>query len=89
MQQFERNQNVLAGKEARRIIRLYNKIAQTLVTFELRWHEAWVANVERAKSGECVFDEGGSGGVLIMHAFVCAVHRLRTQTSPSIHTSNA
>lgn len=51
MQQFERNQNVLAGKEARRIIKLYNKIAQTLVTFELRWHEAWVASVERAKSG--------------------------------------
>ena len=55
MQQFERNQNVLAGKEARRIIRLYNKIAQTLVTFELRWHEAWVASVERAKSGAWAF----------------------------------
>lgn len=54
MLQFQRNQNVLAGKEAKRIIKMYNKIAQTLVTFECRWHEAWVNSVERSKSGACV-----------------------------------
>ncbi len=51
MRQFERNQNVLAGKEAKKIIKMYNKIARTLVTFEFRWHDAWVDSVERAKSG--------------------------------------
>lgn len=51
MRQFEKNQNVLAGKEAKKIIKMYNKIARTLITFEYRWYEAWVAALERAKSG--------------------------------------
>ena len=51
MKQFEKNQNVLAGKEAKKIIKMYNKIARTLITFEYRWHEAWVAALEQAKSG--------------------------------------
>lgn len=87
MQQFERNQNVLAGKEARRIIRLYNKIAQTLVTFELRWHEAWVASVERAKSGG--FGGGVYAGVLNMRASVCVstpTHLIYTSPPPPPYT---
>ena len=51
MRQFEKNQNVLAGKEAKKIIKMYNKIARTLITFEYRWYEAWVAALEQAKSG--------------------------------------
>lgn len=85
MQQFERNQNVLAGKEARRIIRLYNKIAQTLVTFELRWHEAWVASVEWAKSGG--FGGGMYVRVLNMHVFRVSTptHHIHTFTPHHTH----
>lgn len=54
MKQFERNQNVLAGREAKKIIRMYNKIARTLVEFEFRWQAAWEQSVERAKGGACV-----------------------------------
>lgn len=51
MRQFYKNQNVLAGKEAKKIIKMYNKIARTLITFEFRWHEAWIAAMDQAKSG--------------------------------------
>jgi len=51
MKQFESNQNVLAGKEAKRIIKLYNKVAKTLVAFEYLWYQAWVQSIDSAKAG--------------------------------------
>ena len=51
MKQFESNQNVLDGQGARRIIRMYNKLARTLVAFEYLWHQAWVQSIDQAKSG--------------------------------------
>jgi dynein heavy chain len=51
MKQFESNQNVLAGKEAKRIIKLYNKVAKTLVAFEYLWYQAWVQSIDNAKAG--------------------------------------
>jgi dynein heavy chain len=48
---FESNQNVLASKDAKRIIRLYNKVARTLVAFEYLWYQAWVQSIETAKAG--------------------------------------
>lgn len=51
MMQFEANQNVLAGKDAKRIIKMYNKIARTLVAFEFTWYKAWVQSIDRAKTG--------------------------------------
>ncbi|KAJ1453032.1 dynein heavy chain, N-terminal region 1-domain-containing protein [Pelagophyceae sp. CCMP2097] len=51
MKQFESNQNVLDGQGARRIIRMYNKLARTLVAFEYLWHQAWVQSIDSAKSG--------------------------------------
>ncbi|KAH8057454.1 dynein light chain binding protein [Aureococcus anophagefferens] len=53
MKQFESNQNVLDGQGARRIIRMYNKLARTLVAFEYPylWHQAWVQSIDQAKSG--------------------------------------
>lgn len=51
MQQFEANQNVLAGKDAKKIIKMYNKIARTLVAFEFTWMNAWVKSIDHAKSG--------------------------------------
>lgn len=51
MKQFEVNQNVLTGKDAKKIIKMYNKIARTLVAFEFTWYKAWVASIDRAKTG--------------------------------------
>lgn len=51
MKQFESNQNVLAGKDAKRIIKTYNKVAKTLVAFEYLWYQAWVQSIDQAKAG--------------------------------------
>jgi len=51
MKQFESNQNVLAGKDAKRIIKMYNKVARTLVAFEYLWYQAWVQSIDQAKTG--------------------------------------
>ena len=51
MKQFEENQNVLTGKEAKRIIKMYNKIARTLVAFEFTWYKHWVDHIDQAKTG--------------------------------------
>ncbi len=51
MRQFESNPNVLAGKDAKRIIKMYNQIARTLVAFEYLWFQAWVKTIDQAKSG--------------------------------------
>eukprot|EP00941_MAST-03F_sp_MAST-3F-sp1_P001388 g1388.t1 len=51
MKKFESNQNVLNTKEAKRIIKTYNKVARTLVAFEYLWYQAWVQSIETAKAG--------------------------------------
>lgn len=51
MKQFESNQNVLAGKDAKRIIKMYNKVARTLVAFEFLWYKAWIQAIDQAKTG--------------------------------------
>ncbi len=51
MKQFEANQNVLAGRDAKRIIKMYNKVARTLVAFEFLWYKAWVQSIDQAKTG--------------------------------------
>eukprot|EP00397_Hematodinium_sp_SG-2012_P000031 GEMP01000031.1.p1 GENE.GEMP01000031.1~~GEMP01000031.1.p1 ORF type:complete len:4639 (+),score=1050.01 GEMP01000031.1:391-14307(+) len=51
MKKFQCNPSVLAGKDAKKIIRMYNKMAKTLVEFETLWYQAWVNSLETAKSG--------------------------------------
>ncbi len=51
MRHFESNPNVLADKDAKRIIKMYNRIARTLVAFEYLWFEAWVKTIDQAKAG--------------------------------------
>eukprot|EP01038_Epipyxis_sp_PR26KG_P006437 gene6437-8857_t len=51
MNKFQGNSNVLATKESKKIIRLYNKVARTLIAFEYLWYEAWNASIESAKAG--------------------------------------
>ena len=51
MKQFESNQNVLAEPGSKRIIKLYNKVAKTLVAFEYLWYQAWVQSIDQARAG--------------------------------------
>eukprot|EP00913_Durusdinium_trenchii_P005594 g5213.t1 len=52
MRRFHLNPLVLAGgKEAKRITKMYNKMAKTLVEFEIVWHQAWMSSLETTKAG--------------------------------------
>jgi dynein heavy chain len=51
MNKFQGNSTVLATKESKKIIRLYNKVARTLIAFEYLWYEAWCTSLEAAKAG--------------------------------------
>ena len=59
MKRFESNQNVLSTKDAKRIIRTYNKVARTLVAFEYLWLRAWIDSIETAKAGWVLSGRGG------------------------------
>lgn len=39
------------GRESKRIIKIYNKLAKTLIAFELLWYDAWCHSIEAAKKG--------------------------------------
>ena len=51
MKEFEYNQSVMSTKDARKIIKMYNKVARTLVAFEFLWYKAWVQSIDQAKTG--------------------------------------
>ena len=51
MRKFESNKAVLNTREAKRIIKTYNKVAKTLVAFEYLWYEAWCKSVKSARAG--------------------------------------
>lgn len=42
MQRFAKNRALMASKESKRVIRLYNRVAKALVEFEALWHAAWL-----------------------------------------------
>lgn len=51
MRRFHREPLVMAGgKEVKRITKMYNKMAKTLVEFEIVWHQAWMSSVENTKA---------------------------------------
>ena len=51
MKKFQSNENVLSTKDAKVIIKTYNKVARTLVVFEYLWIQAWQESIETAKAG--------------------------------------
>jgi len=51
MQKFQTNPTILTGKDSKKLIRMYNKMAKTLVEFETLWYQAWVSSIETVKSG--------------------------------------
>ena len=46
MKQFESNQNVLAEPGSKRTIKMYNKVAKTLVAFEYQRYQAWAQSID-------------------------------------------
>ena len=51
MKQFEKHSGVMGTKDARRIIKTYNKVAKTLIEFEFLWYKAWIQSIDQAKVG--------------------------------------
>ncbi|KAA0177346.1 hypothetical protein FNF27_01124 [Cafeteria roenbergensis] len=52
MQAFEANQAMLGeSHDVRRVVKLYNRVARTLVSFEYLWYQAWVDAIEEARAG--------------------------------------
>jgi dynein heavy chain len=48
---FKQHPAVLQMKDARRIVKQYNKVARVLYAFEYLWLSAWVQSIETAKAG--------------------------------------
>ncbi len=51
MRKFAANSTIMATKEAKRIVKTYNRVAAALVEFEALWHRAWVKSVDTARAG--------------------------------------
>jgi dynein heavy chain len=63
MKKFQETPRVFQPKESKRIVKLYNKVAKTLIEFESLWFQAWTRSTDQAKIGLrsniCVVDEKG------------------------------
>ena len=51
MQRFQSNRVILAATESKKIIRLFNRVARTLVEFETLWYKAWFESLQASKDG--------------------------------------
>lgn len=51
MLKFQANSGLMNTKEAKKIVRTYNRIARTVVEFETLWHMAWAKSIEASKAG--------------------------------------
>ena len=51
MKEFEKNPNLLAAREGKKIVKMYNKVARTLVAFEYLWFKAWCESIETSTAG--------------------------------------
>eukprot|EP00961_Rhodomonas_salina_P132548 1784016-Rhodomonas_salina.1 len=51
MQRFQSNKVILAAAESKKVIRLYNRVARTLIEFEELWVQAWCKSIEHSRAG--------------------------------------
>ena len=51
MRYFAGMESIMAMKESKRVVKLYNRVATALMTYETLWHQAWVKGVEDSKVG--------------------------------------
>ena len=50
MKCFAQRRELMAAKDSKKAIKLYNKLAQALLEYEALWHQAWLRSVENAKA---------------------------------------
>ena len=48
---FKQNSALMATKEAKKVVKVYNKIARTIIEYETLWLVAWTKGIASAKSG--------------------------------------
>ena len=48
---FAARQTLMATKEAKRVVRVYNRVARALIEFETLWQQAWLQSIEVARAG--------------------------------------
>ena len=48
---FAENKALMASKDSKRIVKIYNKVARALIEFETLWTQAWIRSIESAKAG--------------------------------------
>lgn len=48
---FGENKALMAIKDSKRVVRIYNRVAKALVEFETLWVQAWIRSIESAKAG--------------------------------------
>ena len=51
MRKFAKNTTIMSSKEAKRVVRMYNRVAQTLIKFEMIWVDFFMKKIERDKAG--------------------------------------
>lgn len=51
MEKFHNNPTVLGCKDSKKLVRMYHKIAKTLIEFEILWYNHWVTSVDAVKTG--------------------------------------
>ncbi|KAG8470448.1 hypothetical protein KFE25_008869 [Diacronema lutheri] len=51
MRNFQANSTLMATREAKKITKVYNKVARTIIEFETLWHLAWTKSIESSKIG--------------------------------------
>eukprot|EP00884_Botryococcus_braunii_P007425 jgi/Botrbrau1/16684/Bobra.0317s0002.1 len=51
IRRFASNRGMMASKEAKRIVRQYNRVAKVLIEFELQWQDAWLKSIDASLAG--------------------------------------
>ena len=48
---LQKHPSVMRTAEAKRVIRMYNRVAQVLMEFEILYHRAWMRSLEAMHEG--------------------------------------
>ena len=68
MRAFAKNELIMFAPGAKRIVKMYNRVAQALMTYETMWHQAWMKGVEKSKAGlraTLIVRHPGTGKLLV------------------------
>ena len=69
MSRFAARQTLMATKEAKRVVRVYNRVARALIEFETLWQQAWLQSLEVARAGL-------QATLIVAHPDTGTVHKL-------------